>query len=294
MPEQDPGRLRLKLCLAEGEGFISPRLLPRGVRRAARGFLCAAFFCAAGAPAASLAAAPAALLFAQAEEQPAEAPPAAAPAAAAPETKPAPKRQRKPSPKPQAAAPAKASPQPQPAPAAAAPAAPAQPQPAPAAAAPAEPAPPRPPPSTAAEPQPLVHASQAGVKSCLDGIARAANGTIDTQHAAMSQWHTSAADSHLFESIISLAYPNRVAPHAAVVLLAAPTQAQSCDTSTVQIFPTARPCNAVLADLLKDGKVIADLAGMPVSQTPNGARQLLMPTAGNGCVMVVVNVTFGK
>ncbi|MBV8107542.1 MAG: hypothetical protein JO223_23555, partial [Hyphomicrobiales bacterium] len=154
--------------------------------------------------------------------------------------------------------------------------------------------PPKPPPSTAAEPQPLLHASQAGVRSCLDGIARTANGTIDTQHAAMSQWFTGAADSHLFESIISLAYPNKVAPHAAAILVAAPTQGQSCDTSTVQIFPTARPCNAVLADLLKDGKVIADLGGMPVSQTPNGARQLLMPTAGNGCVMVVVNLTFGK
>jgi hypothetical protein len=110
----------------------------------------------------------------------------------------------------------------------------------------------------------------------------------------MSQWFTGASDSHLFESIISLAYPNKIAPHAAAILLAAPTQGQSCDTSTVQIFPTARPCNAVLADLLKDGKVIADLAGMPVSQTPNGARQLLMPTAGNGCVMIVVNLTFGK
>jgi hypothetical protein len=106
--------------------------------------------------------------------------------------------------------------------------------------------------------------------------------------------HRDLSAPHLFESIISLAYPNKIAPHAAAVLLAAPTQGQSCDTSTVQIFPTARPCNAVLADLLKTGKVIADLAGMPVSQTPNGARQLLMPTAGNGCVMIVVNLTFGK
>ena len=251
-----------------------------------RGLVCAAFFSvAAAAPSGAVAATAGDLLFAQAEDQnqPAE----AAPPAAKPETKPAPKHPPKPAPKPQVAAPAKTTPQPPPAPAAAAPAVTP-------AAAPAQPAPPQPPPSTAAEPQPLVHASQAGVKSCLDGIARAANGTIDTQHAAMSQWFTGAADSHLFESIISLAYPNKVAPHAATVLLAAPTQGQSCDTSTVQIFPTARPCNAVLADLLKTGKVIADLAGMPVSQTPNGARQLLMPTAGNGCVMIVVNLTFGK
>jgi hypothetical protein len=292
MPEQDPGRLPLEFCRADGEGFVPSRLIRQGVSRAARGLVCAAFFCAAAAPPSSAVAATAgALLVAQAEDQnqPTEAPPAAPPAAK-PETKPAPKHPRKPAPKPQAAAPANPAPQPPPAPAAGAPAAPA----ATPAATPVEPAPPRPPPSTAAEPQPLVHASQAGVRSCLDGIARAANGTIDTQHAAMSQWFTGAADSHLFESIISLAYPNKVAPRAAAILLAAPTQGQSCDTSTVQIFPTARPCNAVLADLLKDGKVIADLAGMPVSQTPNGARQLLMPTAGNGCVMVVVNLTFGK
>jgi hypothetical protein len=292
MPEQDPGRLRPELCRPDGEGLVSLRLIRQGVRRVARGLVCAAFFCAAGAPPSSAVAATAgALLVAQAEDQnqPTEAPPAAPPAAK-PETKPAPKHPRKPAPKPQAAAPANPAPQPPPAPAAGAPAAPA----ATPAATPVEPAPPRPPPSTAAEPQPLVHASQAGVRSCLDGIARAANGTIDTQHAAMSQWFTGAADSHLFESIISLAYPNKVAPRAAAILLAAPTQGQSCDTSTVQIFPTARPCNAVLADLLKDGKVIADLAGMPVSQTPNGARQLLMPTAGNGCVMIVVNLMFGK
>jgi hypothetical protein len=289
MPERDPGRLRLERCGADGEGVVSSRLLWEGVRRAAAGLTCAAFFCAAAAaPPSAVAASAGDLLFAQAEDQnqPAEATPAAPPAAT-PETKPAPKHPPKPAPKPQAAAPAKTTPQPPPAPAAAAPGATP-------ATAPAEPAPPKPPPSTAAEPQPLVHASQAGLKSCLDGIARAANGTIDTQHAAMSQWFTGAADSHLFESIVSLAYPNKIAPHAAAVLLAAPTQGQSCDTSTVQIFPTARPCNAVLADLLKDGKVIADLAGMPVSQTPNGARQLLMPTAGNGCVMIVVNLTFGK
>jgi hypothetical protein len=289
MPEQDPGRLRLERCGADGEGLVSSPLLRQGMRRVAAGLTCAAFLCVAVAgPSSAAAAAPGELLFAQAEDQnqPAEAAPAAPPAAK-PETKPAPKHPPKPAPKPQAAAPAKTTPQPSPAPAAGPPAATP-------AAAPAQPAPPQPPPSTAAEPQPLVHASQAGVKSCLDGIARAANGTIDTQHAAMSQWFTGAADSHLFQSIISLAYPNKIAPHAAAVLLAAPTEGQSCDTSTVQIFPTARPCNAVLADLLKDGKVIADLAGMPVSQTPNGARQLLMPTAGNGCVMIVVNLTFGK
>jgi hypothetical protein len=280
MPEPSPGRLRRKHWRTRREGWASPPLR-HDARRVARGLVCAAIVCAVAAPPAAAAEGPGALLLAQADNQP-----AAAPSASPPPSKPAPKPQRKPAPKPPAAAPAKATRQAEPAPAAAAPPAP-----------PAEPAqapPPKPPPSAAAEPQPLAHAARAGVKSCLDGIARAANGTIDTEHTAMSQWFTGAADSHMFESIVSLAYPNRVAPRAAAILVAAPTATQNCDTSTVQVFPTARPCNVVEADLLKDGKVIADLAGLPVTQSPNGARQILLPTAGNGCVMIVVTLMFGK
>jgi hypothetical protein len=153
---------------------------------------------------------------------------------------------------------------------------------------------PRPPPSAAAEPQPLLHATQAGVKICLDGLARAANSTIDTQHTAMSQWFSGAPDSHAFQSIVTLAYPTKVAPHAAAILTAAPNGAKSCDMSTVEIFPTTRPCNEILGDLLKKGKVVADLSGLPITQSEDGTRQLVMPTAGNGCVLVAVGLTFGK
>jgi hypothetical protein len=153
---------------------------------------------------------------------------------------------------------------------------------------------PKPPPSAAAEPQPLLHATQAGVKMCLDGLTRAANATIDTQHTAMSQWFKGAADSHVFQSIVTLAYPTKIAPHATTILTAAPTAANGCDMSTVEIFPTARPCNDVLGDLLKKGKVVADLSGLPITQSEDGKRQLVMPTAGNGCVLVVVGLAFGK
>ena len=181
--------------------------------------------------------------------------------------------------KPKAAAPAASAPQPAPAP------------PAP----PAIPADtPRPALSAAAEPQPVIHATNAGVKACLDGIVRASNGTIDTQHTAMSQWFNGAADNHAFQSIVALAYPNKVAPHAAAILLGAPTATRACDTSTVEVFPTARPCNDVLGDLLKTGKVVADLSGLLVTQNAGGVRQILLPSAGNGCVIVAVGLTFGK
>ena len=140
----------------------------------------------------------------------------------------------------------------------------------------------------------MAHAAQAGVKACLDGIVRSANATIDTTHTAMSQWSNGAADLHVFESIVSLTYPNRVAPRAVAVLFGAPSAGHDCNSSYVQIFPTARACNDIEGDLLKQGKVVANLSGLPVTVDAVGARQLLLPTSGNGCVVVVVGLTYGK
>jgi hypothetical protein len=156
------------------------------------------------------------------------------------------------------------------------------------------PAPPTPPSAPAAEPQPVAHAAQAGIKACLDGLVRSANATIDTTHSAASQWYAGAADSHVFESIVSFTYPNRVAPRAIAVLFGAPTAAHDCDTSYVQVFPTARACNEIEGDLLKQGKVVANLSGLPVTVDAAGARQLLLPTPGNGCVVVGVGLTYGR
>jgi hypothetical protein len=242
---------------------------------------CATVFCAAAILSSispTAAAEPHALLMAQAVQN---AEPVSPPT-------PAPKQERKPPSKTKPAAPTPAkmpSPEPSAPPAANSANAPATP--------PAEPTQ-KPPPSTAAEPQPVIHATNAGVKACLDGLVRASNATIDTRHTAMSQWFTGAADSHMFQSIVALAYPTKVVPHAAAILTAAPTASNGCDTSAVEVFPTARPCNDVLADLLKNGKVVADLAGLLVIQNAAGARELLMPSAGNGCVLVTVGLTFGK
>lgn len=290
------GRLRLPVSPPRGGDFI---FLPLRRRGAALWLCCIPFlFFAAEAPAQSRrdASAPTPILVAQFDDQPADAAQSEEPAPApkpTPRPPAKPKRESKPKSesksksesKPAGQAKKKSSKETPP------PAAPPEP------AAPAEPeGPPPPTPALAApsEPQPVIHAGRAGVKACLDGIVRAANETIDTQHTAMSEWSQGAADSHVFESIVSLAYPNKVAPRAAVVLLGAPTRSQGCDTSFVQVFPTSRDCVAIQSDLLKDGKVIANLSGVPVTQSSTGRRQLLLPTPGNGCVIVVIGLNFGK
>jgi hypothetical protein len=277
MPPLPPRRFRLRDSFDSKAGAGPSALGPERGAPLAAWLPCVVLAClVAGSGTAAARGAP--ILLAQTGDRPPADAGQAEPSASRPASSAAGKTAPKPKPK---AAQAKDKP-PAPAPASSGPPAPVQ------------PAPPAPLPVAAAEPQPLAHAAQAGVKACLDGLVRAANATIDAPHTAMSNWYTGAADSHVFESIVSLTYPNKVAPRAAVVLFGSPTANHGCDTSYVQVFPTARPCNEIQGDLLKGGTVVANLSGMAVTVGGNGARQLLLPTPGNGCVIVVVGLTFGK
>jgi hypothetical protein len=137
----------------------------------------------------------------------------------------------------------------------------------------------------------VLHARGAGVKACADSVAATSRRTIDTQHTAVSTWYPGNADAHLFQSIIGLAYPTNIVPRGVAVLLSAP-RPDGCESATVQVYPTARSCSAVQADLSKTAKGSADLSGTPIFESDTGSRNLLIPTAGNGCVLVTVGMTF--
>ncbi len=170
---------------------------------------------------------------------------------------------------------------------------------APPAALPAAP-PPAAPPQTAAVPQapagavgslqPVVHAQQAKITTCMDMIARQSAAVIDGPHAAISSWTSAAPDQNLFVSMVGLGYKSAIAPSAAAVIVAAPVAPDRCEGAVVQVIPSARSCSVVLATLVKAGKTIAALEGLAVVQTNTGVRDLLMPTAGGGCTLVAVGV----
>jgi hypothetical protein len=144
-------------------------------------------------------------------------------------------------------------------------------------------------PTESGELQPVMHARNAGIVTCLDGIARAATGTIEAPHAAMSNWLTGAADQGPFSSIIAMTPANRAAPNAAAFIHLSPTSVGGCQGSTVQVVPTARSCGAMQADFSKDGRTVANLAGIPVILRASGERYLLLQAPG-GCVIVSINL----
>jgi hypothetical protein len=57
----------------------------------------------------------------------------------------------------------------------------------------------------------------------------------------------------------------------------------------VQIYPIAQSCTALQASLIKEGRTVATLQALPVIETKSGSRDVLIPTAGGGCVVLAVS-----
>jgi len=141
------------------------------------------------------------------------------------------------------------------------------------------------------KPEPVLHAKNAGLGPCTSAVERGSASAIDAPHSAFSNWNTGAPNLHAFQSIVIETYQSPVAPRAASVILASPS-ANGCDATAIQVFPSARPCIDVEKDILKSSAVIGKLAGLPLYRGNAGEHRILMPTAGNGCVIIGVSVQY--
>ena len=152
------------------------------------------------------------------------------------------------------------------------------------------PAPQAPQGAAAGEFEPVLHARGAKITSCMDTIVNEAASVLDAPHTAISSWSSAAPDENVFLSIVGLSYANKAAPNGAAIIFAAPLGSKKCEGGTVQIYPFAQPCSALQAELIKDGQTIATLRALPVVETKKGYRDVLIPTAGGGCVLVSVGL----
>jgi hypothetical protein len=157
---------------------------------------------------------------------------------------------------------------------------------------PAEPPAPTPeaPANAGGEFQPVLHAQGANITTCMDTIVGESAAVIDSAHTAISSWNAAAPNDNPFVSIIGLSYANKAAPNGAAIILAAPIGAARCAGETVQIYPFAQSCSATQASLIKEGHTVATLRALPVVETKAGVRNVLIPTAGGGCVLVAVTL----
>ena len=126
------------------------------------------------------------------------------------------------------------------------------------------------------------------LSTCMDMVVSGSSRVIDTAHTAICSWNSAAPNEHEFVSIIGMSYANKSAPNGAAVIVAAPGGSGTCEGASVQIYPIAKPCSAIQAELIKEGRTTAMLRSLPVVEIKSGSRTLLMPSAGGGCVVVTV------
>jgi len=136
--------------------------------------------------------------------------------------------------------------------------------------------------------QPQLHASNGGITTCVDSLARASSQAVDGEHQAFSFWDPKRPNEGTFRSIVSLRYPNPAAPRGISVIINSPGAGTACDATTLQVVATARTCAAIQSDIMKSGKAIANLTGLALIQAQQDVTYMLLPTAGDGCTIVAI------
>ena len=74
-------------------------------------------------------------------------------------------------------------------------------------------------------------------------------------------------------------------------LFGAPNGSDGCDGASVQVLPSPIDCPTLQQDILKRGKLIGDLAGVPFIQDVS-SQVALVATSANTCVMVSIHSAF--
>lgn len=165
-------------------------------------------------------------------------------------------------------------------------AAPADPAPAPVAAASPAPSPAA---QASGEFQLVTQLQAAGVKTCLD-IANNMGRfemTGATEYATSSTWNKTAPDKRLFSSLIGQKFgQNATTPMGLSGVISSPGAEGKCDAVAIQVLPSTTACPAIQSQVLAKGELLGNLAGVPMLRNAQNLRVMLLPTAGNGCVIV--------
>ena len=163
---------------------------------------------------------------------------------------------------------------------------------APAAAAPAASAAPAA--AAAHEIQTMEQLSKAGVKSCLQIAKAVGQATMfGTEYAAASTWNSKQPDSRFNVSMIGQKLPaSSGATNGISGVFSSPTSDGKCDAAAVQIIPTQDACSKIQTQVLEKGKLLGDLAGVPILQNAANAQVMLIPAANNSCVLVTLSTVY--
>ena len=145
-----------------------------------------------------------------------------------------------------------------------------------------------------AEIQTMDQLSKADVKNCLQIAKAVGQATMfGTEYAAASTWNSKQPDNRFSVSMIGQKLaPNAGATNGISGIFSAPTANGKCDAAAVQIIPTQNACSKIQSQVLEKGKLLGDLAGIPILQNAANAQVMLIPAASNSCVVVALSTAY--
>ncbi|WP_039973847.1 hypothetical protein [Rhizobium sp. AP16] len=136
------------------------------------------------------------------------------------------------------------------------------------------------------------HIDQAGVTACREvfpalGFVAASGSTFN----ATTSWSEKDSNDHSIFSIVGMSFnSDQFRGSGASVIFSAPTPAKGgCEGSFVRVVPVGVDCNTFAGTLPKDSKLGPSLQGLPVVTLPSGVQTVLLPSAGNGCVVLTTS-----
>jgi hypothetical protein len=147
-------------------------------------------------------------------------------------------------------------------------------------------------------PKPSAELQKAQVHSCLariDSVAQTAlRGTNAWQAGAT--WDVKSPDAHLAGLIIGQKYDGGDLNTGVTAVLASPIPAAGqCDGVAVQVVPSTQSCEMLAHSVLAaNGRTLGALVGTSFLQNRAGSQLTLVPSAGNGCVVVGLQVAYSQ
>ena len=153
-----------------------------------------------------------------------------------------------------------------------------------------------PPPVAASDPL-VDQLSKAGVKGCLAGITDMGKLTLGgvASYGRAANWQTRTPDERLASIILGQSYPMEAPlPKAVAILLGAPAGPAKCDTYGVQVIPTKDKCLDLQTKITVRGKKLGELSGIPFLNDVNKSQIMLLTSAGDGCVLVALRISYSE
>ena len=147
-------------------------------------------------------------------------------------------------------------------------------------------------PGVGADFQVTTQLAAAGVKRCLPAVNDLGRFEMSgvTEYAATTTWNKNEPDKRLVSSVIGQHFgQNSATPMGISGVISAPGSEGKCDAVGLQVLPTAETCGNIQTQVLAKGQILGNLAGVPILKNAQNMRLMLLPSAGNGCVIVALD-----